>query len=178
MADRIAQDRINLGCLWAVAIGWAILSWIFSFFPHGYSYSPLYEDIAVGSLFLMALYFSYDRWRFPDATLLVDAPPIPGQAFRGNVETPLQGEPDTPIRARLRAPHYVRKPGRTTVWSATVDAYATRGEQGLIVPVEIPVPAELATDPRQLDWDLNIRSGLLYRATFAIPRGNDAKSLE
>src|SRR5213079_1024162 len=124
--------------------------------PGGISHSPLYDEIAVGAMFLGALYFSVDRWRFSDATLVVDAPPVPGHAFRGKVETPLKSAPASGIRARLRATHYVRKPGRTTVWSGAVDAHPMRGEHGLIVPVEITVPGELANDPRSLDWDLTV----------------------
>jgi hypothetical protein len=172
MPGRVAQDRVNVGCFWSLAIGWAILSWIWSFLPGGYSHSPLYDEIAVGSLFLGALYFSYDRWRFADATLIVDAPPVPGHAFRGKVETPLKSEPPAGIRARLRATYYVRRPGRTIVWSSTVDAHPTRGEHGLIVPVEMTVPGELANDPRSLDWDVTIQARVpfgLYRARFAVP---------
>ena len=171
MAQRVAQDRVSAGCLWALAIGWAILSWLWSLLPAGRSHSALFDVIAVGSLFLAALYFTIDRQRFPAATLSFDALPAPGHTFLAKVETPLKIEPASGVRVRLRATHYVRKPGRTTVWSKTVDAHPLRGEHGIIVPVEVAVPAELPQDLGALDWDVTARAIVpfgLYWAKFPV----------
>ena len=165
MAERVAQDRVNLGCFWSLAVGWAVLSWGWSFLPHGFSYSPLFDELSIAALFLGALWFSIDRWRFADATLLVDAPPAPGHAFRGKVETPLQGEPPR-MRVRLRATRYVRKPGTSTLWSTTIDAHPMRGEHGIVVPVEVSIPADV---PADVDWNLTVLAGL-YRANFVVAR--------
>jgi hypothetical protein len=171
MTDRIAQDRVNVGCLWSLAIGWAVLSWVWSLLPSGYSHSALYDEIFVRAVFLGALYFTYDRWRFPSATLVVDAPPVPGHAFRGKVETPLKSEPSSGIRVQLRAVEDVRRYS-STVWNAVIDAHPIRGEHGIIVPVELTIPSELAQDPRPRIWDLTTKARVpfgLYRAKFVVP---------
>jgi hypothetical protein len=169
MSVRVAQDRVNVGCLWALAGGWAVVSWIWSLMG-GMSYSLVRDVMTVGAIALAALYFTYDRWRFPAATLVVDAPPIPGHTFRGKVETPLKDEPSG-VRVRLRAIHYVRKPGQTTIWSTWVDAHPMRGERGIVVPVEIAVPSELANAPRDRNWQLTVQARTpfaLYRASFPV----------
>jgi hypothetical protein len=171
MAERVAQDRVNLGCFWSLAIGWAVLSWLWTFFPGGYTHSSLYDEISVGAIFLSAIYFTIERWRFPDATLVFDAPPVPGHAFRGKVETPLKneplGEPSSPIRVRVRAFHYVRK-ATGTVWATKIDAHPMRGERGIVVPIEITIPAELAAEG-SMNWQITMRRGL-YRARFFLAR--------
>ena len=170
MAERVAQDRVNLGCFWSLAIGWAVVWWLWSFLPHRLSYSPLFDEIGIAALFLGAIYFTIDRWRFADATLIVDAPPAPGHTFRGKVETPLKSEPSG-MRLRVRATHYVRKPGTTTIWSTTVDAHPMRGERGIVVPVEVSIPADVPNQELSLDWDLTVRAGL-YRAKFVVARAS------
>jgi Uma2 family endonuclease len=77
-----------------------VLSWLWSSFSTTYSSPPLDDEIAVAALFLGALYFTIDRWRFADATLIVD-------------------------RARTRARRRVRKGG--LAWSTTIDGHPMRG---------------------------------------------------
>jgi hypothetical protein len=171
MPDRVAQDRVSLGCFWALAGGWVVISWVWSLLSgRGIS---LYDYIVVGLMVLAAAYSTYIHWRFPDAALLIDAPVSPGHAFRARIETPLRSEPPSGMRLRLSANHDVRR-NASTIWSTVVEAHPIHGERGLIVPVELAIPHELADDGRPRWWELTVQARVpfgLYRATFRVPEG-------
>ena len=90
-----------------------------------------------------AVLFVY-RKIYPDSVLVTDALPRPGEMFRGNIETPLEGEPPSECTVHIE----------------------------IILPVEFLVPAEVRKDlDEYCSWRVtgaaNVRP-IPFRAAFLI----------
>lgn len=164
MSVRIAQSRISPGSVWFIAILWAVIAWLWS--PE----EIVTNCVIFGVLCVIALYFTYEHWRFPDSILVVATPPAPGHAFRGRIETPMPSEPASGFKVRLEAVYVVRR-NKTIVWHKEPAAHPSRGDRGVIVPIEVAIPRELASDARPRIWVLSVRALVplaIYRAKFVL----------
>jgi len=168
---RITQDRTPIGCFWAVAIAWAVLSVAF---PNTgiLANEKWWLDVAVvTALFLTAIYFTIERRLFAASVLVLDAPPEPGHGLRGKIETPLKSEVPCKVRVGLMRSQRRRD---ASIWKTEVSAHPIRSEKGLILPVEVMIPAEVA---KSIDsttyWTVRASARMLpilYRASFTLPR--------
>jgi hypothetical protein len=168
---RIAQDRVQPGCFWALAAGWAILTWVM---PNTgvLAREKFFLDVAFISLIVLgAIYFTVERKVYRDSVLVTDAAPEPGHGFRGKIESPLKSEPASGCKVRLTVGYRAARNSRT-IWQSEAVAHPIRGEHGLILPVEFSVPAEIAKDLNdRCSWTVSARANVFpipYRARFPI----------
>jgi hypothetical protein len=168
---RIAQDRPQLGCFWALAAGWAILTWLVP--PSGIlAREKYFLDVAFITIIVLgAIYFTIERKVYPHSVLVTDAAPEPGHGFRGKIESSLKKAPASGCKVRLEVNYSERKSSRT-IWKAEAVAHPIGGEHGLILPVEFSVPAEIARElSTRCSWTVSARANVFpipYRASFPI----------
>ena len=159
---RIAQQRTPAGCAFAVAAGW--LAWSFAV-----QRVDLIDYVFVGSLVAFGIFLFVYRKIYPNAVLVTDELPQPGNTFRGRVETPLSSEP-AEVRTQLMLSRRRGRYGRV-LWQS--------GEQivrGATFDVAFPIPSEVGS---QIDawcnWSLSVRQGF-FRASFSMKAANFAQS--
>src|SRR5262245_7881915 len=134
---RIAQSRTPPGCFLAIAALWTI-------FALADRKHPTFHDAVIGILITWAVCLVLYRRVYPDSALLTDAPPQPGEAFRGKIETPLKREPGV---FELRLELQRRFSGNSdTIWNDSHRAHAAHGEQGIVLPVYFSIPAGVQKD--------------------------------
>jgi len=157
------------GCFWALAAGWAILTWAIP--DTGVmAREKFWLNVAVViAIVLIAIFATIERKIVGNSTLVIDEFPQPGHDFRAKIETTLNNE----RRARFKLRLQVGRPSRrrsSPTWLADVIANTTRGEKGVTIPVEFTVPAGI--DAENTSWSLSVRSWSLpmpYLATFILP---------
>jgi hypothetical protein len=178
MSTRVAQDRFPVGFYWFVALGWPIVTWLWSLLPDSnIDRDELPAHFIIGGLLAIgALYATFNRWRFPASTLVIESPPAPGQRFRARIETPFKNESSPHIKLRLEA-NDGSKRNSPTVWLVEGIAPVMRGERRLIARIDLAIPAEVAKVGRLLRWRLDARTGL-YHAHFVIGGGAQSAPTE
>jgi hypothetical protein len=157
------------GCFWALAAGWAILTWAF---PESgvLAREKFWLNVAVVIVIvLIAIYATIERKIVRDSILVIDGFPQPGHDFRGKIETNLNNEKTSRFKLRLEVGRPSRRRSSPT-WQSKAIAHPIRGEKGLIVPVQFSIPAGL--DAENTSWSLVVRSWtppMPYMATFILP---------
>lgn len=172
MPARIAQARFPLGGWWFIAIAWPLVIWLWTKTPDNALTREQFITNCVieGFLCLVALYFTYEKVRFPDSTLVVDAPPVPGHDFLARIDTPMKNEPAAGMKIRLEVVDPSKR-NPVTIWRADTVAHLTRGERGVVARIEVRIPKELEKDTRPRRWLLAARARVpfgLYRAHFPV----------
>jgi hypothetical protein len=166
---RIPHEKMQPGCFWALAAGWAALIWAF---PETgvLAREKFWLNVAVVIVIvLIAIFATVERKIVGDSTLIIDGFPQPGHDFRGKIETTLNNERTSGFNLRLEVGRPSRRRSSTT-WLAKAIAHPIRGEKGLILPVEFSIPAGI--DAENSSWSLVVRSWsppMPYLATFILP---------
>ncbi len=162
---RIVQDRQPLGCLYGLAAGFLLLSFIP---PQKH---PMLDYAFVGFILAGAIFLTIYQKIYPDSFLITDALPQPGEIFRGKIETPMKSEPG---ECKLRLALTRQRGGRNTraIWRSEQVAHPMRGEHGIIFPAQFSIPAEIQKEIDQYcAWTLSVRAKAMplpYRATFIV----------
>jgi len=173
---RIAQQRTPPGCAFILAAGWVAMSLIVK-------KDLMIDYVFVAIVVLCGIFLLAYRKIYPDSILVTDAPPQPGETFRGKIETPLKTEPAAEVTLRLDLTRRLRRNSRK-IWQAEHAAHPIRGEHGVILPVEFSIPAELQREDinQNCDWSLSATAIVLpvpYRAVFVVadsPRNRAASA--
>ena len=157
------------GCFWALAAGWALLTWAIP--DTGVmAREKFWLNVAVViAIVLIAIFATIERKLVGNSTLVIDEFPQPGHDFRAKIETTLNNERTARFKLRLQVGRPSRRRSSPT-WLADVIANPTRGEKGVTIPVEFTVPAGI--DAENTSWSLMVRSWSLpmpYLATFILP---------
>ena len=158
------------GCFWALAAGWAALTWAI---PETgvLAREKFWLNVAVViTIVLIAIFATIEQKTVGDSTLVIDGFPQPGHDFRGKIETTLNNERTSRFKMRLEVGRPSRRRSSST-WTSEAIANPVRGERGLVVPIEFSIPAGL--DAENTAWSLVVRSWSLpmpYLATFVLPR--------
>jgi len=158
------------GCFWALAAGWAVLTWAV---PETgiLAREKFWVNVAVVTAnVLIAIYATIEQKVVGDSTLVVDGLPEPGHGFRGKIETTLNNERTSRFKLRLQVARRSRRRS-SAIWESETIANPIRGEKGLILPVEFSVPAGI--DLANSAWSLVVRSWsppMPYLATFFLPQ--------
>ena len=156
------------GCFWALAAGWAALTWAV---PETgvLAREKFWLKVAVVIVIaLIAIFAMIERKAVGTSTLVIDGFPQPGHDFRGKIETTLNNERTSRFKMRLEVGRPSRRRSGAT-WHSDATANAVRGEKGLVLPVEFSIPAE--ADAENCTWSLIVRSWSLpmpYLATFVL----------
>jgi hypothetical protein len=158
------------GCFWALAAGWAILTWAV---PETgvLAREKFWLNVAfVVAIVLGAIYATIERKVIGDSALVIDALPEPEHGFRGKIETTLKKEPAPGYKLRLEVGRRGKR-SSSTIWQSEAFAHPIRGEKGLILPVEFSIPAGI--DVANSGWSLVVRAWTFpmpYLATFVLPQ--------
>jgi hypothetical protein len=161
---RVAELQSPAGCIWLLAGGWLLLS----LFVHQ---NGALDYAAVGVMAVVAIYMMIYRKVYPTSYLVSDEAPQPGRLFRGTIETPLKSDPDSGVTIQLGL--FDRR-GRNprTVWASEQSAHPMHGAQGLVVPFEFAVPADVAREINvRCFWMVTARAKIRpisWRARFRI----------
>jgi hypothetical protein len=167
---RVTQERLQPGCFWALALGWAALTWAFPDTGVLAAAKFWMNVTLVVVLVLLGVFAMIEQKAVGDSTLVIDGYPEPGQVFHARIETTLSNERTSPFNMRLEVGRPSRRRG-TRCWWAKWTAKPVRGERGLVLPVEFTIPD--AVDAEDCPWSLVVRSWSLpmpYLATFVLPR--------
>ncbi|PYQ46744.1 MAG: hypothetical protein DMF59_20805 [Acidobacteria bacterium] len=151
---RIAQERMQPGCFWALAAGWAVLTWAV---PETgiLAREKFWVNVAVVTAnVLIAIYATIEQKVVGDSTLVVDGLPEPGHGFRGKIETTLNNERTSRFKLRLQVGRRSRRMSSTS-WQSEAIVQPIRGEKGLILPVDFSIPAGI--DVADGLWSLVVR---------------------
>lgn len=161
---RIVQERQPVGCLFALAAGFLLLSFIP---PQNH---PILDYAFVGFILAGGIFLTIYQKVYPDSFLVTDALPQPGEQFRGKIESPMKTEPgECKVQLRLG-----RSRGRNSrmIWESEQVSRPMRGEKGIIFPLQFSIPAEVQ---REIDpyctWRLDARAKVFplpYRASFKV----------
>ncbi|MDQ6799655.1 MAG: hypothetical protein M3041_02335 [Acidobacteriota bacterium] len=167
---RVKQEELQPGCFWALAAGWAALTWAFP--DTGVlAREKFWLNVAVViAIVLIGIFATIERKTVGDSTLVVDGFPQPGQVFRGKIETKLNNERTSRFKLRLQVGRPSRRRSSPT-WISDAIAHPTHGEKGLTLPFEFSIPAGI--DAENTAWSLVVRSWsppMPYLATFILPR--------
>jgi hypothetical protein len=166
---RVTGEKMQPGCFWALAAGWAALTWAI---PETgvLAREKFWLNVAVViTIVLIAIFATIERRVIGDSTLVIDGFPQPGHDFRGKIETTLNNDRTSRFKLRLEVGRPSRRRSSAT-WVSKAIAHPVRGEKGLILPVEFSIPAGL--DAENTAWSLVVRSWSLpmpYLATFVLP---------
>jgi hypothetical protein len=165
---RMAQERTPAGCLFALAAAFLVMAFVIP------DKTPFLDYTVVSAMFLGGVVLVAYRKIYPDAILITDALPQPGETFRGKVETPLKSEPPQCTVQLVVSPHRGRY--QSPYWQQTESAHPMRGERGIVLPAQFAVPADVASKITQLSvWRLNVRAGF-YRASFKLEAAGSAQN--
>ena len=157
------------GCFWALAAGWAALTWLI---PDTVllAREKFWLNVSVVIVcVLLGIFAVIEQKIVGDSILIINDFPQPGHDFRGKIETSLNNDRTARFKMRLQVGRPSRRRSSPT-WLADVVASPVRGEKGLTIPVEFSVPGGI--DAENTSWTLIARSWsfpMPYLATFILP---------
>jgi hypothetical protein len=168
---RIEEIRVSPAFFLAFALGYAIFYRVYPYSARGYRVS-IWLPVAITTfLVFVAFYLWLHRRLFGDSALFIENLPACGQVFRGRVETHLGSMAESEFRLRIDAQKKTeiwQKSGKK-FWRSEVAAHPTRGQHGLVLPVEFLIPVNISSEG--ITWwlhDTARAQPISYHARFVI----------